>query len=372
MSGALAPDREGRWLPVFQSCAAAPRPPKDVSMRPGQNKRIRGRNRKGPNPLSRSYESNGPDVKVRGTAAHVAEKYVQLARDAHSSGDPVSAESYLQHAEHYFRLLMAAQQAQPQQQPYPQNGNFQPRQEVESEDSEEFDDDFDGGVMDRFTFRAPQQAQQPHNGNGPYYGDRNGGDGEGDGEGNDAQPRFDASRQDQPRQDQPRQDRSRQDQPRQDRSRQDQSRQDQPRYEGQADQQRGERYDNRGPRQERGQRFRDRDNRDRERQPYSEQRAFEQRQQRQPMAPQPTPQPEPAPAALPAFITGGRSAPAPEQPVEEPRVVEPKIAEPKMVTPVFEAEAAEAPAPRPRRRRKVKEVEEVSSADDQSDVPAAE
>src|SRR2546429_267424 len=76
------------------------------SMRPGQNKRMRGRNnRKGPNPLTRSYESTGPDVKIRGTANHIAEKYLQLARDAQSSGDPVAAESYLQHAEHYFRLI---------------------------------------------------------------------------------------------------------------------------------------------------------------------------------------------------------------------------------------------------------------------------
>ena len=80
-------------------------------MRQGQQKRMRGRSRggKGPNPLSRSYESNGPDVKVRGTAAHIAEKYVQLARDAQSSGDPILAESYLQHAEHYFRIIAAAQ-----------------------------------------------------------------------------------------------------------------------------------------------------------------------------------------------------------------------------------------------------------------------
>ena len=87
-------------------------------MRPGQNKRMRGRNpnRKGPNPLTRSYESNGPDVKIRGTAHHVAEKYLQLARDAQSSGDPVAAESYLQHAEHYFRLIATAQQAQAQAQ----------------------------------------------------------------------------------------------------------------------------------------------------------------------------------------------------------------------------------------------------------------
>ena len=50
---------------------------------------MRGRGRKGPNPLTRSYESNGPDVKIRGTALHIAEKYVQLARDAQSSGDRV-------------------------------------------------------------------------------------------------------------------------------------------------------------------------------------------------------------------------------------------------------------------------------------------
>jgi hypothetical protein len=87
-------------------------------MRQGQqnNKRMRGRNRKGPNPLARTYESNGPDVKVRGTALHIAEKYVQLARDAQSSGDRVQAENYLQHAEHYYRIVSAAQAQMPQPQ----------------------------------------------------------------------------------------------------------------------------------------------------------------------------------------------------------------------------------------------------------------
>lgn len=86
-------------------------------MRPGNqsnnnNKRIRGRgNRKGPNPLSRTYESNGPDVKIRGTAHHVAEKYQQLARDAAAAGDRVMSENYLQHAEHYLRIIAAAQQS---------------------------------------------------------------------------------------------------------------------------------------------------------------------------------------------------------------------------------------------------------------------
>lgn len=88
-------------------------------MRPQQqNRRMRGRgnNRKGPNPLTRSYESNGPDVKIRGTAQQIADKYAALARDAQSSGDRVMAENYLQHAEHYNRLIAAAMaQMQPQQ-----------------------------------------------------------------------------------------------------------------------------------------------------------------------------------------------------------------------------------------------------------------
>jgi hypothetical protein len=66
-------------------------------------------NRRSPNPLTRSYESNGPDVKIRGSAQQIAEKYATLARDAQSSGDRVMAENYLQHAEHYNRIIAAAQ-----------------------------------------------------------------------------------------------------------------------------------------------------------------------------------------------------------------------------------------------------------------------
>src|SRR5215831_13206147 len=88
-------------------------------MRNGQ-KRMRGRgnHRKSQNPLTRVYESNGPDVKIRGTASHIAEKYIQLARDAQGSGDPIAAENYYQHAEHYFRLIAAAQEQLRHQNPY--------------------------------------------------------------------------------------------------------------------------------------------------------------------------------------------------------------------------------------------------------------
>jgi hypothetical protein len=111
-------------------------------MRNGQNKRMRSRNRKGghhQNPLSRMYESNGPDVKIRGTASHIAEKYLQLARDAQSSGDPVAAENYYQHAEHYFRLIAAAQEQFRQSQPYYQQGGDQ-RGNVSDEGYDDGDD----------------------------------------------------------------------------------------------------------------------------------------------------------------------------------------------------------------------------------------
>jgi hypothetical protein len=63
----------------------------------------------GGNSANKVFDSNGPDVKVRGTAQTVAEKYMQLGRDAQSSGDNVAAETYYQHAEHYYRLWAANQ-----------------------------------------------------------------------------------------------------------------------------------------------------------------------------------------------------------------------------------------------------------------------
>ena len=133
-------------------------------MRPNQNNnknRQRGRNnnggRKHINPLSRNFESNGPDVKVRGNASHVAEKYLQLARDAQSSGDPVLAENYLQHAEHYFRIVAAAQQ----------QNQFRDQPGAQAPEVDE-DDDFQP-INDRFAspepvvpFRPqPQAGEQP-------------------------------------------------------------------------------------------------------------------------------------------------------------------------------------------------------------------
>jgi hypothetical protein len=123
------------------------------AMRNGQNKRMRGRNRKSQNPLTRVYESNGPDVKVRGTAAHIAEKYVQLARDAQSSGDPVAAENYYQHAEHYFRLIAAVQDQFRSSQPYFRDGESR---EGDDEDDEGFEQ---GAGGEPYT---PREQPQPY------------------------------------------------------------------------------------------------------------------------------------------------------------------------------------------------------------------
>ncbi|MBV8681937.1 MAG: DUF4167 domain-containing protein [Caulobacteraceae bacterium] len=84
-------------------------------------KRQRNRNRNGgggggkpQHNANRAFDSNGPEgVKVRGAAQHVYEKYQQLARDATTSGDRVLAENYLQHAEHYFRVMRAMQPQRP-------------------------------------------------------------------------------------------------------------------------------------------------------------------------------------------------------------------------------------------------------------------
>jgi hypothetical protein len=146
-------------------------------MRNGQ-KRMRGRNnnnhRKSQNPLTRVYESNGPDVKIRGTASHVAEKYIQLARDSQSSGDPVAAENYYQHAEHYFRLIAAAQEQFRQQNPYYNQQQGQAPGTPQGAADDNFDDDGDEGqpYMGQnepgFGPRGDPQAQQAQPQAQPY------------------------------------------------------------------------------------------------------------------------------------------------------------------------------------------------------------
>jgi hypothetical protein len=135
-----------------------------------QNRRGRGRNRKSHTPLSRSFESNGPDVKIRGTPAHIAEKYLSLARDAQSSGDPVLAENYLQHAEHYSRIIMAYRD---QLQPAGDSANGNGQRFAHGEGGDEFaEDEGDDMLDDGFQPPALHQQPLPQQPRPPYEGSR--------------------------------------------------------------------------------------------------------------------------------------------------------------------------------------------------------
>jgi hypothetical protein len=122
-----------------------------------------GGNNSGGNPLSRVYESNGPDVKVRGTAQTVAEKYLQLGRDAQSASDIVMAESYYQFAEHYLRIVAAAQAYQQQMQPQFRR----PGEDGDEEGGSEAPDT--ASVEARI---PPQSGEQPDMGGQPFEPDR--------------------------------------------------------------------------------------------------------------------------------------------------------------------------------------------------------
>ncbi|MBM6593408.1 DUF4167 domain-containing protein [Microvirga pudoricolor] len=317
---------------------------------------MRGRNNnrgnnKGPNPLTRSYESNGPDVKIRGTAQHIAEKYSQLARDATASGDPVAAENYFQHAEHYFRIIATAQEQLREQYGYQQRFDDEGDEEgFPGGDRQDFGngDEVDPG-------QQPQPFEQRSEGERQPRFDRN--------------ERFNRDRQDRPergdRQDRgerrerfnnrdraPRQDYQRQDQPRAEFGSDDQPRQDRParfdrqergeRQERSERPDRGERQD-RVERQERGERSEFR----RDRRPRHEDESAET-------------------GSLPAFLTN---------PVRQPIPVE---SEPAPAEAQFKGfESAEGPAPvktrRPRRtRREMEEARAAEAAAKGIETPAAE
>jgi len=211
-------------------------------------KRQRGRNRGGGNQgkpqqnANRAFESNGPDnVKIRGNAQHVFERYQQLARDAASAGDRVLAENYLQHAEHYFRVIRAIQpnrttaeivgretftsgfdidfedesgaQAEPEAvEPAEGGDDGQPQQQQRQDRFEGRDRNFNRDDRPRDRDRDYNRDDRPR-----------------DDRPRDDRPRDDRPRDDRPRDDRPRDDRPRDDRPRDDRPRDDRPREDRPR-----------------------------------------------------------------------------------------------------------------------------------------------
>jgi hypothetical protein len=322
-------------------------------------KRQRGRNRGGnsgggnsggggkpQHNVNRAFESNGPDnVKIRGNAQHVFEKYQQLARDATAAGDRVLGENYLQHAEHYFRVIRAVQPNKTTSEIMGRD-SFASGYDIDFEDesgaqaaaeeapSEGGDNQGDGGEggeqraerQDRDQNREwrdrrderprddRQQGdrQQTYNREDRYDRDRP----------RDDRPREDRQRDDRPRDDRPRDDRPRDERPRDDRPRDERPREDRPRD----DRPQGDRP----PRRER---FRDRD-RPRDDRP------------RDPMA---VVEPESTPLTPAAEAdTGPRLRSQDGSESHAPAFLQ---ARPPAATPAPEASAEDGEAKKPRRRR---------------------
>lgn len=136
-------------------------------MRQGNNpRRGRGRSGRRPNVPSRShnYESNGPEGRVRGNASQVYEKYLQLARDTQSAGDRVLAESFMQHAEHYYRILNES--TDPNNRPHQQR-DARNEERVDERDGRERE-----GEEERFNGHSSEQRALAPSRSVSRFGDR--------------------------------------------------------------------------------------------------------------------------------------------------------------------------------------------------------
>lgn len=137
-------------------------------MRQGQNpKRSRGRSSGRRNNVPtrhQTFDSNGPSVRIRGSAFQVHEKYLAMARDAASAGDRVAAENYSQHAEHYFRIINADSDGEGR-------GRIQAQQAARQQQEDQIDGDYEAEDTAMVETKAPQP------GNGADSG-QTGGDGE--------------------------------------------------------------------------------------------------------------------------------------------------------------------------------------------------
>ncbi|MCD8494022.1 MAG: DUF4167 domain-containing protein [Alphaproteobacteria bacterium] len=124
-------------------------------MRHGSSNRRQRNNRsarRGNPQRSQVFDSNGPDVRIRGTASQVAEKYEALAKDAAGAGDLILAESYLQHAEHYIRVMGVWAE---------ERSSFSSSdQPVDNDDNDDADDDMGSENAGRFASRKSRPAPQ--------------------------------------------------------------------------------------------------------------------------------------------------------------------------------------------------------------------
>lgn len=132
-------------------------------MRQGQNsKRSRGRGSSGRRnnvpTRHQTVDSNGPSVRIRGSAFQVHEKYLAMARDAATTGDRVAAENYLQHAEHYFRIINVDNDGDGRGRGNPQQAE-RPQQEGQFADGDDGDDGDNAGEAVVEAVTPPQAAR---------------------------------------------------------------------------------------------------------------------------------------------------------------------------------------------------------------------
>ena len=234
---------------------------KGMKRQRGRNRGSGGNNKPQQHNANRAFDSNGPEgIKVRGNAQHVFDKYQQLARDASSGGDRVLAENYLQHAEHYFRLIRATQ-------PNRAITDIVGRDTFSSGYDIDFEDE--SGAQAYAEVEQPEAGQSDQQNGQDNNGQRQNGDRpqneryqndrprEDRNNGGSDRPRYDhqnRNRDDRPRDDRPRDDRPRDDRPGDDRPRDDnqnQNRSERPREEGQGQNRNRDRYEGRRNRDDR-------------------------------------------------------------------------------------------------------------------------
>jgi hypothetical protein len=351
-------------------------------------KRQRGRNRGGgggggggggkpQHNANRAFDSNGPDgVKIRGAAQHVYEKYQQLARDAGSAGDRVLAENYLQHAEHYFRVLRAMQPQRPLAEIVGRDQfvsgydiDFEDESGANAAESSESESDNDGGEGDQ-SRGDRQDRNDRYEGQGRNFrDDRQQGDRQRDDRQRDDRQRDDRGQGDRQQGDyrsRDRDDRPRDDRQQGDRQRDDRQRDDRPRDDRQqGDRQQGDRPQGQGDRQRDDYRPRDRNFRDRDRdRNFRDDRP---RDDRPPRQDQPRADRDPLgvvePEATP--LTPPREAPVREAPARVLRAEDGDVSHAPAFLQARPVEAAEEPAAeakRPRRRRAPRSFEGDAAA----------
>ena len=242
---------------------------------------------------NRAFDSNGPEgIKVRGAAQSVYEKYQQLARDAQTAGDRVLAENYLQHAEHYFRLIRAMQPLRPLSEIIGRDQfvsgydiDFEDESMLEAAEAAEAQAQAQAQIQEQAEAADPDRASQANRQN-DYQRDRP----------RDDRYQGDRYQNDRPQNDRPQNDRPQndryqggQDRQQNDRSQNERSQND--RYQGGQDRQQGDRprYNNRDDRNPRNVRDdRPRDDRPREDRPREERPRYDRDERPREDRPQPT------------------------------------------------------------------------------------